>query len=86
MSIEDLIDNITSQDFSKAGPLFADIIGDKVNTALEQEKIRMADVTFNGAEDEEQLELDLGDEPEIEEEDLAAEEETEEETIESEED
>lgn len=85
MSIEDLIDNITSQDFSKAGPLFADIIGDKVNTALEQEKIRMADVTFNGAEDEEQLELDLGDEPEVEEE-LAAEEETEEETIESEED
>lgn len=80
MSIEDLIDNITTQDFSKAGPLFADIIGDKVNTALEQEKVRMADVTFNGAEDEEQLELDLGDEPEIEEE------ETEEETIDFEED
>ena len=93
MSIEDLIDNITTQDFAKAGPLFSDIIGDKLNTALEQEKIRLADVTFNGAEDnEEQLELDL--EPDDEElEDDAdelelddVEDDVEEEPIESEED
>lgn len=87
MSIEDLIDTITSQDFSKAGPLFSDIIGDKIDMALEQEKIRLADVTFNGAEedDEEQLELDLGDDDEGDgyEEESEVEEE---ETIDSEED
>lgn len=46
--IEDLINNVVDQDFSKAGPMFTDIIQDKVNNALEQEKINIAAQVYNG--------------------------------------
>ena len=45
--IEDLINNVVDQDFSKAGPMFTDIIQDKVNNALEQEKINIAAQVYN---------------------------------------
>lgn len=74
MSIEDLINDVTSQDFAKAQPTFADIMSTKVADALEQEKINVAAQIFNNATDpdseeeimgdDEQLELDLGDEDE----------------------
>lgn len=63
--IEDLINTVTTQDFSKAGPTFAEIMQDKMADALEQEKIAVADQVFNNAEpedeeisDEESAELD----------------------------
>jgi len=57
--------------------MFNELIGDKMNDALEQEKISVADQIFNGAEpEEEQLELDLedGEVEETEDEDITDEE------------
>lgn len=72
MSIEDLINSVTQQDFAKAGPTFAEIMATKQADALEQEKAAIADYTFNGiepddqtADEEEQMEMDLGDEDEL---------------------
>ena len=65
MSIEDLIDDITNQNFAKAEPHFHTILQSKVNDALEAEKVKVAGHIFNG-EEEEQLELDLDDEDEVE--------------------
>jgi len=48
--IEDLINSVVDQDFSKAGPMFQDILGDKIATALEQEKLAVTDQVFNGVE------------------------------------
>ena len=64
-TIEDLINTVTAQDFSKAGPTFAEIMQGKMADALEQEKISVADQVFNNAapedediSDEEAAELD----------------------------
>ena len=64
-SIEDLINNVANQDFSNAGPTFAEIMQNKISDALDQERIAVADQTFNGVEpedeeisDEEAAELD----------------------------
>lgn len=57
--IENFIDAVMNQDFSNAGPMFNDLLGDKLNDALEQEKIAVADSIFNEVEDEEQLEMDF---------------------------
>jgi len=46
-AIEDLINNVVDQDFSKAGPMFTDIIQSKMNDALEQEKINVAAEIYN---------------------------------------
>ena len=63
--IEDLINTVTTQDFSKAAPTFAEIMQSKIDDALEQEKIAVADQAFNNVEpedeeisDEESAELD----------------------------
>jgi len=66
MSIEDLIDDITRQNFAKAEPHFHTILQSKVDDALEAEKVKVAGHIFNG-EEEEQLELDLDDDEEVEE-------------------
>lgn len=50
MEIEDLINNVANQDFSKAAPTFAEIMKAKMDDALEQEKISIADQIFNKAE------------------------------------
>ena len=60
MSIEDLIDDITRQNFAKAEPHFHTILQSKIDDALEAEKVKVAGHIFNG-EEEEQLELDLDD-------------------------
>ena len=69
--VEDLINTVADQDFSKAGPTFAEIMQGKIDTALEQEKIAVADQIFNGidpeesdheSEDEEVLDDDITDE------------------------
>jgi len=78
MSIEDLIDDITRQNFAKAEPHFTTILQSKIDDALEAEKVKVAGHIFNG-EEEEQLELDLDDDEEVEEteEEESSEEETE---------
>ena len=58
-NIEDLINTVTTQDFSKAGPTFAEIMQGKMADALEQEKISVADQVFNNAEPEDE---DISDE------------------------
>ena len=55
--IEDLINTVTTQDFSKAAPTFAEIMQSKIDDALEQEKIAVADQVFNGAQPEEDEEV-----------------------------
>jgi len=73
VEVSDFIDQVLQQDFAKAQPTFADIMGDKMGAALDQEKIAVAGQIFNGEEpepqfaDEEQLEMDLDD---VEEEDF----------------
>lgn len=59
--INDFLDAVMDQDFSKAGVMFNDLLGDKVNDALEQEKIAVADQIFNGAEVDEE-DYDISDE------------------------
>ena len=60
--INDFLDAVINQDFSKAGPMFNELLGAKVNDALEQEKIAVADQVFNGAEVTDDIEDDISDE------------------------
>ena len=62
-AVKDLIQNALDQDFNTANKVFGDIMGLKVQDILDQEKIRIADQMYNDAPEEEQLELDLEDEP-----------------------
>ena len=57
--IEDLINHSLNQDYNKANQVFGDILGKKLDVALEQEKIRMADLVYNGTDPDEE---DLDDE------------------------
>ena len=72
-NVEDLINQALEKDYNGASKVFGDIMTIKMNDTLDQEKIRLADQIFNGAEDEdeadiddEQLEFDLEAEGELE--------------------
>ena len=60
--ILDFIDAIKKGDFNQSQSLFQDIMGDKVHSALEAEKVAVAQSIFNepdeDLEDEEELDLD----------------------------
>ena len=58
MSTEDLIDKIMNQDFAKAGPMFTELLQDKLSVALDAEKARLADQIYNGVTPEEESEED----------------------------
>ena len=58
VNIDDFIDQVQNQDFSKASVTFADLMNAKTADALEQEKISLADQIFNGASDAEDEEDD----------------------------
>jgi|TARA_B110000908_G_C10214783_1_gene432183 hypothetical protein len=58
--IEDMIDAIGTKSLVNASDLFQELIQDKMQTALDQEKIAVADTVFNDR-DEPQLELELDD-------------------------
>lgn len=60
--ISDFIDQIQAQNFNQAKDHFESVLSDKMSTALDQERINVADTIFNGAEDEEAFE-----DPEMEE-------------------
>lgn len=59
-SIEDMIDQIDAKDYNKANDVFQDMIGAKIQDALDQQKIAVAGKIYNG--EEEQLEFELDDE------------------------
>jgi len=65
--MNDMIQHALDQNYNKANELFNDMISVKLTDVLDQEKARLADEIYNGAEpeeddfDEEQLELDLED-------------------------
>ena len=90
--IVDLINHSLNQDYNKANEIFGDVLGQKLDAALEQEKIRMANSVYNGNdpdeeenddESDEQLELDLeDDDASINDEDAEYEDETDEPDIE----
>jgi hypothetical protein len=65
MSIEDLINNVVDQDFAKAGPTFQELMQDRMNDALEQEKISVAGSIFNGEEPEEEVEMEAEDDIDV---------------------
>ena len=66
VNVEDLVNAISQQNFNRAKDHFDSILGDKVNDAVDAERIAVADSIFNDAPEEEQLELDLDDEVEVE--------------------
>lgn len=67
----DLIDAIANKKYNEAETTIHDILAAKMQTALDQEKIGLAQHIFNTAPEEEQLEMDFEeDEEDIEEEDI----------------
>ena len=85
--MRDLIQNALDQDYNKANKIFSDVMTVKVQDVLDQEKVKLADNIYNGAEeieddDEEEVEVD-DDQLELELEDETDDQETEEpETVE----
>jgi hypothetical protein len=70
-NIEQLIQQASDKDFANANNTFVDIMNQKLNDTLEQERIKVSGEVYNGYEpdelsDEEQLELDLETDIEIE--------------------
>ena len=67
--MQTFVDDILSKNFAGAQTTFNDLLGDKLNDALDAEKVALAQQVYNGEEpDEDQYELDLedGDEDEYE--------------------
>jgi len=50
--LNDFIDAVVDKDFSKAAPTFHELLQAKMDDALDQEKIAVANQMFNGAEAE----------------------------------
>ena len=47
MSLEDLIDNIGTQNFAKANGVFDDLMKSKMGDALDAEQVRLANAIYN---------------------------------------
>ena len=60
--IESMIDSILGNDYKTSSDIFNDMVSDKMNDALEDKKVAIADTMFNGGSDD----LEISDE-EIEE-------------------
>ena len=72
-TLGDMIDFSVNGDFNKANNIFNDIMAGRIQTALNQEKVALANQVYNGVEpDEEQLELDLDDDEDYSDEELDA--------------
>lgn len=60
--VEDLVQAATSQNYTAAAEIFNDVIGQKMQAALDQEKIAVANQIYNGIEpeefDDEEVEVD----------------------------
>ena len=70
--INDLIDLAGQKDFAKADNVFNELMQDRMNTALDQEKIKLAAQIYNGIEPEEleQEEIDQDDQLTMDDEDV----------------
>ena len=66
--MQTFVDDILSKNFAGAQTTFNDLLGDKLNDALDAEKVALAQQVYNGEEpdDEEQMELDLDQDEEYE--------------------
>lgn len=53
--IENLIQHALDQDYNKANQIFGDLMGEKIDDALEQEKINIANQAYNGIDSEEEI-------------------------------
>jgi len=71
--IQDLIKASLDKDYNNANKIFGEVMTIKMSDLLDQEKVRMADQVYNGAEEEPEEDPDLNDEKEHEE-DLESEE------------
>jgi hypothetical protein len=58
MSVEDLINHITDENYSKAEITLNDLLADRMSDALEQEKIAVANQIYNDGESEEEIDED----------------------------
>jgi len=56
----ELVQQALDQDYNGANKIFGDLMGNKINDALEQEKVRLANSIYNGIEDD-----DMGDEDDL---------------------
>jgi len=72
-SIQDLIKASLDKDYNNANKIFGEVMTIKMSDLLDQEKVKMADQVYNGAEEEPEEDPDLNDEEEAEE-DLESEE------------
>ena len=72
-SIQDLIKASLDKDYNNANKIFGEVMTIKMSDLLDQEKVKMADQVYNGAEEEPEEDPDLNDEEESEE-DLESEE------------
>ena len=53
VSVDDVLKAIQDKNLARAKAHFNDVMGAKVNGTLESEKVRMANVVFNGADEAE---------------------------------
>ena len=82
LNLNQFVDAIQASNFNNAGDLFNDMLGSKMQDAMDAEKVAVADTIFNDAPEEEEieeLELDLEDEDESEEDEVEEEDEEEDE-------
>ena len=63
--IVNFIKNVKDQDFNAANTIFSELMSDRVNGLMDAEKVKIADQVFNGANPDEDPEID-----DVEEEDL----------------
>ena len=69
--IENLVQAALDQNYTAATDIFNDVIGQKMQYALDQEKIAIAGRIYNGEEPEDEEDLELDDEDlELDDEDL----------------
>ena len=64
-TIEDLVQHSLNQDYNKASKVFGDLMTNKLNTALDQAKMKIAGQVYNGEPEDDGLPSDV--EPETEE-------------------
>ena len=60
-NIDNFIDAIAQQNFNRAKEHFDNVLGDKMNDALEAERLSVADTIFNDAPEEPEMDLDDAD-------------------------
>lgn len=77
--IQDLIKASLDKDYNNANKIFGEVMTIKMSDLLDQEKVRMADQVYNGAEEEPEEDPELNDEEDLESEETDEEPEDEEE-------